>query len=104
MPHRKCPHCLLPSSTARPPLLDAGAQMAGLFLPSPGGQTSGIEVWAGWFGGVSPWPRFPEPLHLSSFCPRDHGRKVDSPALPRRGSDLHGAPQDEASLTKKFET
>ena len=35
--------------------------MAGLFLPSPGGQTSGIEVWAGWFGGVSPWRVDPPP-------------------------------------------
>mgnify|MGYP007134207016 CR=1 FL=1 len=31
-----------------------GAQMAGLFLPSPGGRTSGIEFWAGWFGGPAP--------------------------------------------------
>ena len=27
MPHRKCPHCLLPSSTARPPLLDEAPPM-----------------------------------------------------------------------------
>ena len=27
MPHRKCPHRLLPSSTARPPLLDEAPPM-----------------------------------------------------------------------------
>lgn len=27
MPHRKCPHCLLPSSTAQPPLLDEAPPM-----------------------------------------------------------------------------
>ena len=32
------------------------------------------------------------------------GRRVDSPALSARGSDLPGAPQVEAGLTRKFET
>ena len=38
------------------------------------------------------------------FSPPDRDRRVDSPALSARGSDLPGAPQDEAGLTRKFET
>ena len=44
-------------------------------------------------------PRFPAPLHLGPFSPPDRDRRVDSPALSARGSDLPGAPQDEAGLT-----
>ena len=38
------------------------------------------------------------------ITPPDRDRRVDSPALSARGSDLPGAPQDEAGLTRKFET
>ena len=38
------------------------------------------------------------------FSPPDRDRRVDSPAWSARGSDLPGAPQDEAGLTRKFET
>ena len=49
-------------------------------------------------------PRVPAPLPLSPFSPPDRDRRVDSPALSARASDLPGAPQDEAGLTRKFET
>ena len=49
-------------------------------------------------------PRVPAPLHLSPFSPPDHDRRVDSPAWSGRVSGLPGAPQDEAGLTRKFET
>ena len=48
-------------------------------------------------------PRVPAPLPLSPFSPPDRDRRVDSPALSARGSDLPGAPQDEAGLTRKSE-
>ena len=44
------------------------------------------------------------PLHLSPFSPPHHDRRVDSPALSGRVPGLHSTPQDEASLTRKFET
>ena len=56
--------------------------------------------WSHWRGT----PRFPASPHLCPFSPPDRDRRVDSPALSARGSDLPGAPQDEAGLTRKFET
>ena len=51
---------------------------------------------------------FPAPPPLSPFSPPDLDRRVDSPDLDRgesgRGSDLPVAPQDEAGLTKTFQT
>ena len=56
--------------------------------------------WSHWRGT----PRFPASPHLCPFSPADRDRRVDSPAWSARGSDLPGAPQDEAGLTRKFET
>ena len=58
-----------------------------------------------------PWTE--EPVALQSmgslgvvcpFSPPDRDRRVDSPALSARASDLPGAPKDEAGLIRKFET
>ena len=55
--------------------------------------------WSHWRGT----PRFPASPHLCPFSPPDRDRRVDSPALSARASDLPGAPKDEAGLTRKFE-
>ena len=47
---------------------------------------------------------FPAPPPLSPFSPPDLDRRVDSPALSGRGSRPPVAPQDEAGLTKTFQT
>ena len=49
-------------------------------------------------------PRFPAPPHLCPFSPPDRDRRVDSPALSARASDIPGAPKDEAGLIRKFKT
>ena len=49
-------------------------------------------------------PRVPAPLHLSPFSPPDRDRRVDSPAWSGGVPGLPGAPEDEAGLTRKFET
>ena len=49
-------------------------------------------------------PSIPTPLHLSPFSPPDRDRRVDSPALSGRVPGLPSTPQDEAGLTRKFET
>ena len=48
--------------------------------------------------------RVPSPLHLSPFSPPDGDRRVDPPELSGRVLGLPGTPQDEAGLTRKFET
>ena len=48
--------------------------------------------------------RVPAPLHLSTFSHPDHDRRGDSPAWSGRGPGPPGSPQDEAGLTRKFET
>ena len=49
-------------------------------------------------------PRFGAPLVLSPLSPPDHDGRVDYPALSEGVPDLPGAPQDEAGLTRKFQT
>ena len=49
-------------------------------------------------------PRVLAPLHLSPFSPPAGDRRVDPPAFSGRLPGLPGTPQDEASLTRKFET
>ena len=49
-------------------------------------------------------PRVPAQLHLSPFSPPDGDRRVDPPALSGRVPGLPGTRQDEAGLTRKFET
>ena len=58
MPHRKCPHCLLPSSTARPPLLDER-------LP-----------W--WWAQHRAWPGS-APVNIHSFLPHPQQNMARSP-------------------------
>ena len=49
-------------------------------------------------------PSIPAPLHRSLFSPPDRDRRVDSLRGLEGVPGLPGAPQDEAGLTKKFET